>query len=234
MPAKRAKRSEDAEAEPPAKTKGGAEVEHGGGKGPENDRAKKSRKGSAEVEVEHGGKKKSKKGEGAAAPRMEDEEKRNKLKVHLARFFEFKPQIVTAMAYDAASQMLAVARGNGDIQLWSTVPPRWHAVGVLTGSSPSPIRSVCWTRREGESLRLFSGSLDGAITEWSLESLGPVNVTDSQGGSVWCLAVSHSGDRLAAACHDGGVRIFDLAEHVPGLASQQGLEFKQLLPRHPG
>lgn len=173
-------------------------------------------------------------GPGGARGRGEDEEKRNKLKVHLARFVEYQPQIVTAMAYDAEGEMLAVARGNGDIQLWRTVAPRWHAVGMLAGTSDSQIRSVCWVRREGEGPRLFSGSLDGAITEWSLQSLGPVSVSDSQGGSVWCLAVSHSGDRLAAACHDGGVRIFDLAENVPGLASSDGIVFRQLLPRHPG
>lgn len=218
MPAKRAKRSEDAEGQAPARSE--AETECGGK--PDKEKAKN----------------KSKKADDGAVPRSgragDDEEKKHKLKVHLARFFEFKPQIVTAMAYDATSKMLAVARGNGDIQLWNTTPPRWHSVGVLTGSSPSPIRSVCWAKRNDEHRRLFSASLDGAITEWSLESLGPANVTDSQGGSVWCLAVSHSGDRLAAACHDGGVRIFDVAENVPGLASSQGLEFKQLLPRHPG
>ena len=171
--------------------------------------------------------------ERAAAARAEDE-RRSKLKVHLARFVEYRPQIVTAMAYEAETQMLAVARGSGDIELWRTAAPRWHAVGTLTGSSSSQIRSVCWARRDGEPPRLFSGSLDGAITEWSLHSLGPVSVTDSQGGSVWCLALSHSGERLAAACHDGGVRIFEASEKVPGLASSDGVVFRQLLPRHPG
>lgn len=171
--------------------------------------------------------------ERAEGVRSEDE-RRRKLKVHLARFVEYQPQIVTAMAYEDETQTLAVARGSGDIELWRTVAPRWHPVGTLTGSSSSQIRSVCWVRRDGELPRLFSGSLDGAITEWSLLSLGPVSVTDSQGGSVWCLAVSHSGERLAAACHDGGVRVFEAPEKVPGLASVDGVVFLQLLPRHPG
>jgi WD40 repeat protein len=171
--------------------------------------------------------------ERAEGVRSEDE-RRRKLKVHLARFVEYQPQIVTAMAYEDETQTLAVARGSGDIELWRTVAPRWHPVGTLTGSSSSQIRSVCWVRRDGELPRLFSGSLDGAITEWSLLSLGPVSVTDSQGGSVWCLAVSHSGERLAAACHDGGVRVFEAPEKVPGLASVDGVVFRQLLPRHPG
>jgi len=171
--------------------------------------------------------------ERAAGVRSEDE-RRRKLKVHLARFVEYQPQIVTAMAHENETQTLAVSRGSGDIELWRTVAPRWHPVGTLTGSSSSQIRSVCWVRRDGELPRLFSGSLDGAITEWSLLSLGPVSVTDSQGGSVWCLAVSHSGERLAAACHDGGVRVFEAPEKIPGLASLDGVVFRQLLPRHPG
>lgn len=191
---------------------------------------KSSKKGNADVSEAPSGP-----GGGTRPRGGEEVDKRAKLKVHIARFFEYQPQIVTAMAYDAESEMLAVARGSGDIQLWRTVAPRWHAVGNLTGSSSSQIRSVCWARTgEGESPRLFSGSLDGAVTEWSLQTMGPVSVTDSQGGSVWCLAVSHSGDRLAAACHDGGVRIFDVAEHVPGVVSSEGFVFRQLLPRHPG
>jgi len=233
MPSKRAKREQgapDAEPHLPKETPAEAEGERGGR--PEKDKAKKKGRKGGDGDDRAGSSELGQQRYPTAS--ADDEKTRNKLKVHLARFFEYQPQIVTAMAYDAPSQMLAVARGDGDIQLWNTVAPRWHAVGVLTGSSPSPIRSVCWARREGEPRRLFSGSLDGAITEWSLESLGPVSVTDSQGGSVWCLAVSHSGERLAAACHDGGVRIFNLAEHVPGLASSEGVVFQQLLPRHPG
>jgi len=261
-PAKRGRSSKAAEAEgseaeadqPPARPAGGGTPQDSkggrregasqsiGGDGEEKNK-KKERRGKGEKEK---AKKKNKEmvaRDGGEAPRGpggggrgrgEDEEKRKKLKVHLARFVEYQPQIVTAMAYDAEDEMLAVARGNGDIQLWRTVAPRWHAVGTLAGSSTSQIRSVCWVRREGEGPRLFSGSLDGAITEWSVQSLGPVSVSDSQGGSVWCMAVSHSGDRLASACHDGGVRIFDLAENVPGLASSDGIIFRQLLPRHPG
>ena len=172
--------------------------------------------------------------EAGGGGREQAAEERRKVKVHLARFVEYQPHIVTAMAYEPESEMLAVARGNGDIQLWRTAAPRWHAVGSMTGSSSSQIRSVCWVRRDDDAPRLFSGALDGAITEWSLQTLRPCNVTDSQGGSVWCMAISHSGERLAAACHDGAVRIFHVSERLPGQAAGDELVFERLLPRNPG
>ena len=250
MPAAKRPRGAKAESKDETDCEAKSEVRRSGSRSPRGDVVKASSEGSKAAE--RGGqqdkdkekekhKQSTKKVDGESSSEApvrgrgaEEEDKRTKVKVHLARFVEYQPQIVTAMAYDAGSQMLAVARGSGDIQLWRTLAPRWHAVGNLTGSSTSQIRSVCWVRAEGAEQRLFSGSLDGAITEWSLQTLGPVSVTDSQGGSVWCLAVSHSGDRVAAACHDGGVRIFDVAERVPGLASADGLIFRQLLPRHPG
>ena len=172
--------------------------------------------------------------EAGGGGREQAAEERRKVKVHLARFVEYQPHIVTAMAYEPESEMLAVARGNGDIQLWRTAAPRWHSVGSMTGSSSSQIRSVCWVRRDDDAPRLFSGALDGAITEWSLQTLRPCNVTDSQGGSVWCMAISHSGERLAAACHDGAVRIFHVSERLPGQAAGDELVFERLLPRNPG
>ena len=52
--------------------------------------------------------------------------------------------ICALQAHDDQGNRLAVARENGDIQIWSTLPPRWHPLGTCVGSESSKIRSVCW------------------------------------------------------------------------------------------
>ena len=83
--------------------------------------------------------------------------------------------------------------------------------------------------------RIFTGGLEGVISEHSLESLTPAGTTDSYGGAVWRLVPEPGGPvaagtprRLAAACDDGAVRLFRVD---PG---QAGLALVRALPRVDG
>ena len=80
---------------------------------------------------------------------------------------------------------------------------------------------------------LVSGGLDGALTLWLLPPRSPASTTTpSGGGAVWGLAVSPDGDRLAAACDDGGVRLFEL-EGGGSAGAPPYLALTASLPRAP-
>lgn len=66
-------------------------------------------------------------------------EQREPTKVHMARFLSIQPSGISAMSHDPIGQRLAVARSNGDIQIWNTSLPRWHPVGVCGGSTLSQV-----------------------------------------------------------------------------------------------
>lgn len=74
--------------------------------------------------------------------------------------------------------------------------------------------------------RLFSGGLDGQLTEWDPVGLAPRLASDSYGGAVWALAASPSGSHLAAACEDGTVRLFAV--------TADGLNYQRALPKQRG
>jgi hypothetical protein len=161
----------------------------------------------------------------------DEAEPREEIKVHMARFLQYQPSGITAIAHDDVGERLAVARDNGDIQLWSTSLPRWHPVATLAGTVHSKIRSLCWSRYKAEDCpggaRLFSASLSGHIAEWSLGSLMPVHVADTYGGAAWCMAASPDQSMLAVGCHDGMCRLFSVTE-------DSGPLFHKSLPPHPG
>jgi hypothetical protein len=76
--------------------------------------------------------------------------------------------------------------------------------------------------------RLFCATLQGEILEWNLSTLQPKFVTESFGGAVWGLAADHAGERLAAACEDGTVRLFAITptsvDYLRALPKQKGKE----------
>ncbi|DBA04328.1 TPA: hypothetical protein N0F65_002090 [Lagenidium giganteum] len=60
------------------------------------------------------------------------------LHVHRCRFIEWMPEAIHAMGFNAAGDQLAVARGNGDLEIWS-VDRKWHLKYVISGSAKSKI-----------------------------------------------------------------------------------------------
>lgn len=149
------------------------------------------------------------------------------------------------------------------------------------GKENSAISCLAWTfDKSSRSWRLFSGGLDGLLTEWDLTTLQAGTVSDSFGGAIWSLAVApHQGtavlhfmqsspmclyncqtltvrhrsfysctqaaivthtlkaitvqsagesQRIAVACDDGALRIFEAQDNVPGL------QYAKTFPRTDG
>ncbi|KAJ1945038.1 U3 small nucleolar RNA-associated protein, partial [Linderina pennispora] len=160
------------------------------------------------------------------------------MQVHRCRFTDYVPQAINAMEFTPRTwkwPLLAVGRGNGDIELWrvkrnlvyeKTIP------GLVNGS----LETLAWAHqteltqddmelfdtkeeqaRERERLRsssprLFSAGLNAVIVEWDLATLTPRRAVDSYGGAVWCMAVNNAQTQLAVGTEDGHIRIFDIAD----------------------
>lgn len=139
--------------------------------------------------------------------------------LHRARVVEWSPTAVTALAATADGTVVAVARESGSIELWTT--EHWQCIKRIPGKENSAISCLAWTFDKSTGRwRLFSGGLDGLLTEWELTSLQASTVSDSNGGAIWSLAVDPqqgSPQRVAVACDDGALRIFEAQDGVPGL-----------------
>ena len=48
--------------------------------------------------------------------------------------------------------------------------------------------------------RLFTGGLDGALTEWDLRTRRPIHVGDSFGGAIWAMAAEPRGQLKEGSC----------------------------------
>lgn len=153
--------------------------------------------------------------------------------LHRARIVEWAPTAITALAATADATIVAAARESGSIEIWNT--EHWQCIKRIPGRKHAAISSLAWTR-EGSSgrWRLFSGGLDGALTEWDLEASSSGSVSDSFGGAVWSLAAEPgqssegSSHRVAVACDDGALRIFEAQDGVAGL------QYVKTLPRTEG
>ena len=155
--------------------------------------------------------------------------------LHRARFIDWHPTAVTALAATRDGTVVAVARESGAIELWST--EHWlcmkaslpnestrsqNVVEVLLslcaclnvqripGKDHASVSSLAWTYdKVSMTWRLFSGGLDGLLTEWDLVASRPSSVSDSFGGAVWSLTAEpeqgrswlHHNNNQASKCH---------------------------------
>ncbi|KAI8812714.1 quinon protein alcohol dehydrogenase-like superfamily [Cladochytrium replicatum] len=146
----------------------------------------------------------------------------------------FSPQ-----TYTPTFSYLACVRENGDIEIYNPRPPAATSRGFfleksIPGGPSASTECIAWThqthltpypdpsdptdpngeeaRLAGVPPRLFSAGLDGLINEWDMNTLRPKSTVESNGGSVWCMAVNHIHTRLAVGCEDGCIRIFNVAD----------------------
>ena len=148
---KKAKRSESPGKATPSKEREAAGVSSGQtpsksqpkkkGKGGDSGQQQPSTPGGAASSSGEDSKSKKRKSSMGAVDVAEAEQK-EPTKVHMARFLSHQPSGISAMAHDPIGQRLAVARSNGDIQIWNTSLPRWHPVGVCGGSTLSQVRAT--------------------------------------------------------------------------------------------
>jgi U3 small nucleolar RNA-associated protein 4 len=151
------------------------------------------------------------------------------LELHRSRFVEWQPAAVVALAVTPGGLTVALARENGDLEIYDTAD--WRCTARVPGHDGAAISSVAWCAPFDGGLdddggdetcvagtppyRLLSAGLDGQITEWDLSTLRARGATDSHGGSVWALAAEPNvgkdkPQRVAAACDDGCVRLLTL------------------------
>ncbi|RHY22766.1 hypothetical protein DYB25_006995 [Aphanomyces astaci] len=129
-------------------------------------------------------------------------------KVHRCRFLKYEPSTITALGFNTTGDMLAVARQNGDIELWNASLRQFHLHAVVSGRSTAVISSVVWTSAH----RLFASSLDGTVSEVNLSTLRFVHSTHANGGPVWCMQYKASEQLVAVGCEDGRIRLYAVPE----------------------
>ncbi|KAF1329471.1 hypothetical protein FI667_g5759, partial [Globisporangium splendens] len=125
------------------------------------------------------------------------------LKVHRCRFLDWMPHAIHSMCFDPRGTQLAVARSNGDIEIWQ-VDRKWHLRFVINGSEHAKISAMQWS----QSNRLFVASLDGTLWEVDFQLLKKKHITDSNGGPIWCMEINNTSEMLAVGCEDGRIRLF--------------------------
>lgn len=142
------------------------------------------------------------------------------LAVHRARFVDYTPGNITALAFSHQSSLknrltpsdlrLAIGRSNGDIEIWN---PRnnWVQEFLIHGGKGRSIEGLCWSNIPGEPLRLFSIGGSTVITEWNLATGLPLRNYDCNAGVIWSIAINKSQDKLAVGCDNGTVVIIDIS-----------------------
>lgn len=85
------------------------------------------------------------------------------LKVHRCGVFVENPAAVQVMKYDEESNRLAVARENGQIEIWNQYERRcWDQQGLIPPDEGRNIDTLEWTKNGF----LLSAGIDGAITQF--------------------------------------------------------------------
>uniref|UniRef100_A0A665VB57 Uncharacterized protein n=1 Tax=Echeneis naucrates TaxID=173247 RepID=A0A665VB57_ECHNA len=127
-------------------------------------------------------------------------------KVHRVRFFEYMPSPIRAMAFNSRTDRLAVARGDGAVEIFNFAD-NYFQEKVIPGQDSRAVEALCWVGQ-----RLFSAGLNGEITEYDLENLRPKYTVMAYGGPAWTLSSNNEGTMLAVGCEDGTVKMFEILE----------------------
>eukprot|EP00913_Durusdinium_trenchii_P025705 g24123.t1 len=143
-----------------------------------------------------------------------------------ARLSDWTPSAIDAVCFAPEAsglKLLALSRQNGSVELWDT--ETWHCRLSSCPTSPPEGRAavaLLWAPdlASAEGWRLLSAGLQQEI-----ETMAILETTTSGAGAIWALALE--GQTMAAACEDGTLRLFSLAEgrgsvvHVRRLAVGQ-------------
>ncbi|RVE72156.1 hypothetical protein OJAV_G00059200 [Oryzias javanicus] len=140
--------------------------------------------------------------------------------VHRVRFFDYMPSAIRAMAFNASTQRLAVARADGAVEIFNFAD-NYFQEKVIPGRSGRAVEALCWVGG-----RLFSAGLNGEITEYDLEKLRPRYSVEAYGGPIWTISCNSHGTLLAVGCEDGNVKMFEILE--------ERIQFQRNLDRQKG
>lgn len=126
----------------------------------------------------------------------------------------YKHAAIKRISFNEKQTLLAVARTNGDLELWSTIselPQNWIPIKRIPAQAHTTIEAIVWKRdtlNEGYE-HLFTAGLHGFITDWNLDTLLPRNTSEVLGGAIWDMCTSDKSEYLATACEDGKIRLYD-------------------------
>jgi U3 small nucleolar RNA-associated protein 4 len=150
----------------------------------------------------------------SSAASANEEAAERSLAVHTCRFVDWRPEAVAAMGVSGDGSRLAIARADGDVEIWET--QRFHLEQRIVGEEGMSLRTLAWGGRGGRCL--FVAGLSGEIMEVDLVRQRIASRLNSNGGPVWAMAFDRGGGirggswcQLAAACEDGTVRLYNLA-----------------------
>ncbi|KAM9754844.1 LOW QUALITY PROTEIN: U3 small nucleolar RNA-associated protein 4 homolog [Menidia menidia] len=141
-------------------------------------------------------------------------------KVHRVRFFDYMPSAIRAMAFNSRTQRLAVARGDGAVEVFNFAD-NYFQEKVIPGQDGRTVEALCWVGS-----RLFSAGLNGQITEYDLKNLRPLYSIEAYGGPIWSMSSNGQGSLLAVGCEDGTVKLFEVLE--------ERIQFQRNLDRQKG
>ena len=131
------------------------------------------------------------------------------LACHRARFFNWAPSPVVALAARPGSDtaVVCVARGDGSLELVDG-DARWSQTLRVAGRRDVVATSLAWVGGA-----VYGGTASGVLFRADFAAGALADATDALGGAVWDLATDpRAPARLDACCDDGTLRVFDAAE----------------------
>lgn len=141
------------------------------------------------------------------------------IQIHRCRFLDYSRPFISAMSFSTPSVgsnalpdsnlRLAVGRSNGDIEIWN-FRGRWYHDITLMGAKGRSIEGLVWSVTD-DAMRLFSVGGSNELTEWDLRTGQPITHASAHAGVIWAIDVSPNGSRLAVACENGAVVVFDIS-----------------------
>ncbi|PVU98222.1 hypothetical protein BB559_001715 [Furculomyces boomerangus] len=161
------------------------------------------------------------------------------MEIHRCRFADYTPKSINSIRFTPSTwngrPYLAVGRADGDIEIWNC-DAGFSLEKTIPGPDGINLESMVWAhqielteedillydnKKERQNAmeqlkrtppRLFTSGLNGAIIEWSLETLLPKRAVDSYGGAVWCMSVNKKQTTIAVGADDGHIRLFDITD----------------------
>jgi len=144
-------------------------------------------------------------------------------RAHSLRFYKVEPKAITCLAHSPSSPLLAVARSDSTVEIWSTK----HTLVLHRTIHPEPhtdsvsVESLAWG---GD--KLYSCGLHGQVVQYDLDRLCEARRHAVTSGPAWCLAIDKGGTKMAVGTEEGFVCLFNITE--------ESMDYNRVLDRQEG